>query len=52
MPRKNIPEKRTTSITISREIRDKLNTLKIIPEEHLNSVLKRLINEYEGDKKE
>ena len=47
MPRKNIPERKTTSITIYREIRDKLESLKLIPEEHLNSVLRRLIKEHE-----
>ena len=47
MPRKNIPERKTTTITIDREIRDKLETLKLIPEEHLNSVLRRLIKIYE-----
>ncbi len=47
MPRKNKPESRKTTITIDREIRDKLDTLKLIPEEHLNSVLKRLIESYE-----
>lgn len=40
-----------TSITIDREIRDKLEILKLIPEEHLNSVLRRIIKVYEENKK-
>lgn len=50
MPRKNKPERDTTSITIDREIRDKLETFKIVPEEYLNSVLKRIIKVYEENK--
>jgi len=52
MPRKNIPERKTTSITIDREIRDRIESHKIVPEEHLNSVLKRILDTYDEVKKE
>ena len=51
MPRKNIPERKKTAVQLNKEIRDKLNTLKIIPEEKLESVIKRLIESYEEVKK-
>ncbi len=47
MPRKNKPERKTTSITITREIRDRIESHKLIPDEHLNSVLKRILDIYE-----
>lgn len=50
MPRKNVPERNKTTIWVDKETRDKLNTLKIIPEEHLDSVINRLINKYGSDK--
>lgn len=52
MPRKNIPERNMTSITIDREIRDKLEELKLVPGEYLNSVLRRIIKVYEENKKD
>ncbi len=51
MPRKNIPESNKTTITIDREIRDELETFKLVPEEYLNSVLKRMIKVYKENKK-
>ncbi len=51
MPRKNIPEREKTTITIDREIRDKLDTFKLVPGEYLDSVLKRIIKVYEENKK-
>ena len=50
MPRKNIPERKKTAIQVDKEIRDKLNSLKIIPEEKLESVISRLIKEHEDAK--
>lgn len=47
MPRKNKPEVETTTITIHREIRDKLEGLKLVDGEYLNSVLRRIIKVYE-----
>jgi len=43
MPRINKPDKQKTQINVQRTTRDKLNDLKNIPEEHLDSVIKRLI---------
>lgn len=51
MPRKNVPERKMTSITIDREIRDELETFKLVPEEYLNSVLRRIIKVYKENKK-
>lgn len=48
MPRKNIPERNKTAISVDKQVRDKLNSFKIIPEEKLESVIKRLINEHES----
>ncbi|KKN12408.1 hypothetical protein LCGC14_1016630 [marine sediment metagenome] len=50
MPRKNIPERKKTAVQLDKEIRDKLNLIKIIPEEKLESVIKRLIGFYEENK--
>lgn len=47
MPRTNNPDKQRTSINVLRTTRDKLNKLKKIPEEHLDSVVNRLIKSYE-----
>lgn len=51
MPQKDNPELLITGARITKEIRDKLNALKIIPRETINSVIERLIKEHEELKK-
>lgn len=46
MTRPNNPDNLRTSINVKRTTRDKLNKLKNIPEEHLDSVIVRLINKF------
>lgn len=46
MPRKDNPELLITAVRLSKETRDKLNFIKIIPEETIESVIKRLIKEH------
>jgi len=43
-------ENKRTTIWVSIETRNKLNSLRIIPEEHIDSVLQRLIKVYEENK--
>ncbi len=47
MPQINKPDNLRTTIDVKRVTRDKLNDLKEIPEEHLDSVINRLIKIYE-----
>jgi len=49
MPRINKPNNLRTTINVRRMTRDKLNDLKEIPEEHLDSVINRLIKIYKGE---
>ena len=51
MPRKDNPELLITGVRLSKETRDKLNSLKIIPQEPIESVMKRLLDEHEENKK-
>ena len=44
MTRPNNPDNPKTQISVKRETRDRLNKLKNIPEEYLDSVIVRLIN--------
>ena len=44
MPRANNPDNLKTQINVKRTTRDKLNKLKKMPEEYLDSVIVRLIN--------
>ncbi len=46
MARTNKPDNPKTTINIKRTTRNKLNNLKIIPEEHLDNVINRLIEVY------
>lgn len=48
MTRRNNPDNLRTSINVKRTTRDKLNKLKKIPEEYLDSVIVRLINKFNG----
>lgn len=47
MTRPNNPDNLRTSINIKRTTRDKLDKLKKIPEEYLDSTINRLIESYE-----
>lgn len=43
-------ESNKTTIAVRKEIRDKLDNLKLVPGEHLDSVISRLIKEHEENK--
>lgn len=47
MTRPNNPDNPRTQISVKRTTRDRLNKLKIVEEEFLDSVVKRLIESYE-----
>lgn len=46
------PPKKTVNIKIHRDTHEKLKALRIIPEEHLDTVIKRLIKFYEEHQQE
>jgi len=47
MSQKNKSGNKKTTIRVDVTIRDKLNELRLVPGEYLNSVLERLIKSYE-----
>ena len=51
MTRTNNPDNLNTSINVKRTTRNKLNKLKTIPEEHLDSVINRLLKRINKGKK-
>ena len=50
MPRKDNPKLLITGVRLSKETRDRLNSLKIIPQEPIEFVIKRLIKENKENK--
>ena len=50
MMRPNNPHNKRTTISVKRETRDRLNKLKNVPEEYLDSVIVRLIDKNKGKK--
>jgi len=50
MSEKEKLEDERTTLWVSKKTRDKIHSLRIIPEEHVDSVLQRLIKVYEENK--